>query len=320
MDPTPFRQIGKGFCGSVWAPDRKGPSIAMKREDGGPYRSVAQDSAMHIQIEHSLNYAQTTLGLATKVRIPHHHALISTEDSAWWSSRASRFPPGYEHCNTLLTERILPLQREARAKLIDIFCHEETKESVRQNRKDEDCLIRPYIGRRTKNSASSKFFTLRNKPLCIDAMESIKLPVEDYAREMADTLAVIYWHSKIDANDIEFVLAPDRTDDGGFHSDVLGRHSLWILDFDCARTLTHDEAGIVRAASSYLRNDPFWPQPASEVQADQRLWEIFRRRFLESSKLILGVGDELPQLLIDRLELLGRERRELRLELRAREY
>lgn len=310
MEPKPFRQIGKGFCGSVWAPDCDGLSIAMKREDGGPYRSVSKDSTMHMRIERSLEQAQATLGLAVQVHIPQHHTLVSSDDSEWWNSRASRFPSGYQHCNTLLTDRILPLGREAREKLIDTFCPEEIKDMVKHNRQDEDCLIRPYIGRRTRKATPSKFFTLRNKPLCINQMESIKLPIEKYTRAMAEALAVIYWHSKTDANDIEFVLAPGRTDPGDFESEVLGRHSLWILDFDCVNMLTHDKAGIDRAALAYMRNDPFWPRPVSEWQADQETWDTFRTRFLESSKFILGDDNELPQMLIDRLEVLGRERRE----------
>ncbi|CZT20440.1 uncharacterized protein RCC_06300 [Ramularia collo-cygni] len=312
MNSTPFRQIGKGFCGSVWASDRDGPSIAIKREDGGPERSVANDSAMHMKIECSLQHAQKTLGLATQVLIPHHYALVTADDSAWWSSRASRFPFGYEHCTSLLTERILPLQQEARENLIDMFCLEKAKEAVKKNRQDEDCLVRPYLGRRTHNSAPSRFFTLRNKPLCVDQMESIGLAVEDYARAIAETLAVIYWHSKTDANDIEIVIAPGRTNDGSgdFHSEVLGRHALWVLDFDCVKSLTQDEAGIGRAASTYMRNDPFWPRPGSDVQADQSLWNIFRARFLESSRLILDDDSQLPQMFIDRLELLGEQRRE----------
>lgn len=78
-----FRQIGKGFCGSVWAADREGPSIAMKREDGGPERFVANDSSMHMKIKSSINHAQTSLGLATAILIPHHHALISASDFDW---------------------------------------------------------------------------------------------------------------------------------------------------------------------------------------------------------------------------------------------
>ncbi|KAK4978603.1 hypothetical protein LTR42_001103 [Elasticomyces elasticus] len=132
---TPFRQIGKGFCGSVWAPDRPGPASAMKREDGGPLRSVAKDSARHITIEHSLNDAQRRLNLAQRLNMPQHRELIRGDDSEWWRLRSARFPPTYQPCNTLITERILPLKRSARDKLIDLFCPERSRETIKSSRK-----------------------------------------------------------------------------------------------------------------------------------------------------------------------------------------
>jgi hypothetical protein len=79
------------------------------------------------------------------------------------------------------------------------------------------------------------------------------------------------------------------------------------LEFDCVKALTHDEAGIERAASAYMKNDPFWPRPGSEVPADQELWDTFRTRFLESSALILGKASELPQMFVSRVEVLVRQ-------------
>lgn len=304
-----FRSIGKGFCGSVWAVDREGQAIAMKREDGGPGRTVVQDSTMHIRIEGSLKKAQDTMSLATRVNIPKHHRLVTDDDERWWRARAARFPPGYQHCNTLLTERILPLQKPARENLIDLYCPEAAKEAVKNNRQDEDCLVRPYLGRRKFNTAPSRFFTLRNKPLCINQMESIDLPVREYAKIMAETLAVLYWLSKTDANDVEFVLAPGRPGDITFEHKIIGPHTLWLLDFDCVKLLTHDEAGIARAASAYMRNDPYWPRPGSDDEADRALWSCFREHFLSASALVLGEKSPLPHMLLERLEQLGEERR-----------
>jgi hypothetical protein len=85
---------------------------------------------------------------------------------------------------------------------------------------------------------------------------------------------------------------------------------MWALDFDCVRPLTHDKAGIERAALAYVRNDPFWPRPASDVQADRDIWEIFRVRFLESSALILGTSSELPQMFVSRVEFLVQQVKE----------
>ncbi|KAI5357754.1 hypothetical protein Slin14017_G117670 [Septoria linicola] len=68
-----FRQIGKGFCGSVWVVGRPGRAYALKREDGGPGRSLHKDSEMHMKIEQSLcEIWKQPVSLAVKLNIPHH--------------------------------------------------------------------------------------------------------------------------------------------------------------------------------------------------------------------------------------------------------
>jgi len=142
-------------------------------------------------------------------------------------------------------------------------------------------------------------------------MEDIGLPVQQYAQAMADALATIYWDAKIDANDVEFVLAPAGThrDSQTWSSQMLGEHKMWILDFDCCNTITLDQAGVEQAAAAFYKNDPFYPRPASDNEADRMLWRVFRSRFLESSRAILGQESRLPQLMVQRLEEMGEERR-----------
>lgn len=42
-------------------------------------------------------------------------------------------------------------------------------------------------------------------------MEKIRPKTHDYAITLADALAFLYWAAKVDANDVEFVLAPPRS-------------------------------------------------------------------------------------------------------------
>ncbi|KAF2770347.1 hypothetical protein EJ03DRAFT_360717 [Teratosphaeria nubilosa] len=289
--------IGKGFCGSVWAADRAGPASAMKREDGGPGRSVTKDSEMHKRIESSLSTLQRSHNLATHLNIPAHRQFVSASDSTWWSTRAASFPAGYEHCNPLITERILPFDRPARERLIDLFCLERARQTIKSSRKDKDCLMRPYLGRRRGHFSCPSH-----------------LPVETYARIMADALAVMYWHAQTAANDVEFVLAPPRKGEDGLDADVLDTQRMWILDFDCVNAITLDAQGVERAAIAFYKNDPFSPRPDSDDKRDRRLWEVFVERFLLSSVLILG-NDVLPRMLVERLTQLGRMRGETQQEL-----
>jgi hypothetical protein len=85
-----------------------------------------------------------------------------------------------------------------------------------------------------------------------------------------------------------------------------GRHAMWLLDFDCCKELLMDEGGIYQAARSFWRNDPFYPRPGSNLPEDQRLWELFKARFLGTSNLILldevDAIRRLPGMLMTKIE------------------
>jgi Zinc finger protein len=109
---------------------------------------------------------------------------------------------------------------------------------------------------------------------------------------MAEALAELYWRARVDANDVEFVLAPPRKNHAPtqaiIKSDFLGNHTMWILDFDCCKNISLDEAGVEQAVVAFYKNDPFYPRPGCEDRRDHALWEMFRARFLEASGNILG--------------------------------
>ncbi len=127
-----------------------------------------------------------------------------------------------------------------------------------------------------------------------------------------ETLAYMYWTAHIDANDVEFLLAPPRHDYGAtmttartIPSPVLGDHCLWLLDFDCCRVMSQDETGVRQAVEAFLKNDPFCPRPGRQDGRDRGLWGEFRERFLGSSEAILwrdGTGARLPGLWVALVE------------------
>lgn len=141
-------------------------------------------------------------------------------------------------------------------------------------------------------------------------MEELHIDAALYARIMAETLAYLYWTARIDANDVEFVLAPPRHDGVSttartMPSPVLGEHCLWLLDFDCCRVMSEDEMGVRQAVKAFLKNDPFCPRLGRQDERDRGLWREFRERFLGSSEAILGregAGARLPGLWVDLVE------------------
>jgi hypothetical protein len=296
-----FRCIGHGYCGSVWAAE--GPDDArraIKREDGGPGRSVRNDFEMHLSI---LRMPQPTT-----FSIPECYQLVEASDTEWFASRAGRFPSNLSACRSLITERIPAFPKDVRDRIVDLFCPQPLRATIKANPPDADCLVRLYLGRRRWARTSSRFFSLRNYPLHIDQVESLQLDPTGYAQVMAEALAMMHWIAHVDANDVEFVLAPPRSDHGSqvvFESKVLGSHVIWILDFDCCRNMSMDTAGLEQACTAFFKNDPFFPRPSSGNSADEALWVEFRKHFLEKSHEILGYDgacSHLPGSLITMVE------------------
>ena len=314
---SPFRRIGQGFCGTVWAaPTDSGDTTAIKREDGGPGRSLHNDYVMHLRV------LKTLRGRLPQLLVPACHEYVSSSNRNWWDERLSRFPKEFQvPCNALVSERIPPFSKHVCDMLIEQYCPESLRpniELIKSSEPNQDCLIRPYLGRRRRLEKQSRYksFSLRNYPLHIDQIEELKLDGKLYARTMAETLAQLYWNANVDANDVEFVLAPPRKDNvnpsgvpshhnATITAEKLGDHVLWILDFDCCRTMTLDAKGVEQAVAAFYRNDPYFPRPGRDNGADQMLWKEFRERFLEASSAILGPGGaeaRLPALWVDSVE------------------
>lgn len=86
-----------------------------------------------------------------------------------------------------------------------------------------------------------------------------------------------------------------------------------------ATTIEHTTRGVF-----FFRNDPFYPRPGSGEAADEKLWKVFKRRFLVVSREILGEVSEhgrfLAEKLVERIEEEGRLRRRRKKELACAEY
>ena len=286
----------------------------MKREDGGPGRSLYNDYIMHQAVLRNLCTSSSTAS------VPDCYKYVSSDHDAWWDEHLFRFPKEFQiPCNILVTNRIPPFSKAVRESLIDLYCPESLKSSIKSSEPDHDCLIRPYLGRRRRLERQSRFkaFSLRNHPLHVDQIEHLALDGAFYARVMAETLATLYWKAHIDANDVEFVLAPPPTtsqsvpiqkplaSDSVIQSESLGEHVVWILDFDCCKPMPLDEKGVDQAVVAFYRNDPYYPRPRSSNIKDVALWTVFKERFLEASEAILEPGSteaRLPALWIEMVE------------------
>lgn len=278
-----FRRIGQGFCGTVWAAQTG--LVAFKREDGGPGRSIENDFQQHQRSLEALRSGRS------RVTVTECHQYVHRDDSIWWDEQISGFPKDFQQrCNVLVTQRIQPFGKTVREKIINSYCPEPLKAVIKASDPDQDCLIRPYLGRRRHLEKRSRFhaFSLRNYALHADQIEELALDGIVYAQIMAETLAGLFWEAHIDANDVEFVLAPPSSGRGtSLQSPSLGEHAVWILDYDCCRHMDLNENGVQQAVNAFYRNDPFYRRPGRSNETDQKLWTEFKSRFLECSAAML---------------------------------
>ena len=91
---------------------------------------------------------------------------------------------------------------------------------------------------------------------------------------MAETLAHLYWRVQIDANDVEFVLAPppDFVEEAtAIKSNVLGEHQVRLLEFDCCKDITFNKAGVKQAKEAFYKNIPLFPRPNPKMSGTRRI-------------------------------------------------
>lgn len=308
-----LRPIGEGACGTVWAlPAAIGNTTVIKRENRDHARSLYNDFIMHRKIYEELS------AISCSIHVPRCHKYVSRDNLVWWEERITFFPKGTLPCNIVASDRIPPFPEAARDQIFKKYCPESGRVNIRKPELDHDCLIRPYLGQRRPLDGRPRPErpTLRNYPLYIDQMEELNLDTICYAKIMAETLAELYWRVKIDAADIEFVLAPPRERcvnpeerrRRSLWSWTLLGHVVWILDFDCCRDMSTDKKGVRQAVGAFYRNDPYYPRPGRQNINDQTLWSVFKERFLEASKGILDQGSPkalLPDYWIELVQQLG---------------
>ena len=101
------------------------------------------------------------------------------------------------------------------------------------------------LGRQLKLQASM----LCSYYLHVDQVENLQPDGALYARIMAEMIADLFWRTHIDANDMEFILAPLRRNhitqfvensaqSTTINSHVSGEHVVWIHDFDFCKHLS----------------------------------------------------------------------------------
>jgi len=112
--------------------------------------------------------------------------------------------------------------------------------------------------------------------------------LRNLAAQMGRALAICHWELKNDANDVEFVLGCVRPGEVP---------RLWMFDFDKVKAIEWNEAGMVQAVDSVMKNDPYFPKAPPKLEhwekegytrTDELLWLSFKNPYLLMARLLAG--------------------------------
>lgn len=325
-------EIGEGCCAIIYA---LSPSAIAKVAKPNKQNELWNDFGAHLSVYEAISAIPT----ATLVPKPAYY--LHAQDVTSWRAAQAKKIPSREPNDVLCAERIPPLPRIIRNSLVEVFCPKEQTAEVLENKKNDACLVRLYLGRRRPSSVHARGdFSLRNFELTLDKMELLDLDAIQFVAPMAEALAVVHWKARSDGRDIEFVLGgpPERRIsaegfrvlDGNVNTQrvttwrkagtmdgVAGLQQstvcVWLLDFNQCSRIQADAQGVQMAADAYWDNDPYCPRPTKDGDNDStegKIWGEFKRVYLAKGRAILGEGATQPVDFIDSLEARGQERQQ----------
>ncbi|KAK3395377.1 zinc finger protein-domain-containing protein [Sordaria brevicollis] len=310
-DPSSYRKIGAGACGAIFA--QEGNKSVVVKLAKGPVgdNELWNDFRQHCKIFHTFKKVYHI----DEVQIPTPLGFIKPDVDEFWAEN-----PGLTAAaeplirilptDALLSERILPLPPITQHLLIDKYCNPRGKSKALADPANGDCLVRVYLGSMAGTSGGM-FFSLRNLKLHLNQLLELGIDIEELARRMGLALAVMHWGAKTDARDVEFVLGnssekqaqlefgPDIWDGPERSTRPPGGHyrleedfyrrvtQMWVLDFNQVRDITLDEAGVALAVEAVKLNDPYYPKPLKETEAERIVWRAFVGSYLENATTIL---------------------------------
>ena len=309
-----FRKIGAGACGAIFSQDGDENPVVIKLAKSSDHTELWNDYQMHAAIVHEFCRRDTT-----DVRVPECYFFVPSDRASFWDKRPELLDAAKDVCHLptagLYTQRIRPLPAATRELLIDKFCAPMVKDKARADPANRDCLVRVYLGSTQGKTPCGMFFSLRNFKLHLNHMTELELDTEALARRMGTALAVMHWGAKTDARDVEFVLGssaekrvavdpvsvsvpvqdlepfpytgPPTDDDENFFCRTT---ELFVLDFNQVRTITMDDEGVAMAVEAWRLNDPYFPKPLreTEAEAERGVWEAFLSSYLDASDEIMG--------------------------------
>ncbi|KAK0355161.1 hypothetical protein LTR02_003845 [Friedmanniomyces endolithicus] len=330
------RHIGQGQCGTVFA--LVGTGMVLKIANGPAKKDVLfQDCQIHKHVEEG--FATIPFTQKPDISTPQFRSWISLLNETFWRDMPPNSPTGFSKGYALLSERIFPVPAPLRDAIFDRYAPKELlgarqKAAALAEQKNQDCLVRVYLGRRMNKERTAVNFKLRNFELHVDEIEDLAhvgLSAAAYSSAMAQSLAVMHWGANIDASDVEFVLGsapmikavPTRQEilsmgpDGAMYprkslNFKAGSVGLWLLDFNECNEFDPKEASWLEVlVKGFFWNDPYYPRPDTMCGSSGRekeLWIVFKEAYLDATKEMYEGELQKAIAFIEAIEAEGRKR------------
>ncbi|KAK2591965.1 hypothetical protein QQS21_010337 [Conoideocrella luteorostrata] len=306
-----FREIGTGSIGKVFEHPRT--VFVYKLPLANDASKLWNNYKMHQRVKISFESLPYVDG---QVEIPECFWYATSNSTAFWDDHINlfAFSPQFpkQRREVLCMERIFPLPRPVRYSLIEKYCPPQGRSMAKTNEANKDCLVRPYLGR-VKYGSGSNFFSLRNFKLHANQMQDLDLDMPELINAMAHAMAVLHWHTRIDGNDVEFVLGSSPMQEqqvrGRMDLHTLNSYtgptsnyekithsradfakrltSLWMIDFDDCSDISMNQDGVEKAVKAFVDTNHYCPRPNSGNNFIQQAWYEFGKRYLDWSAKIL---------------------------------
>ncbi|KAL7783587.1 zinc finger domain-containing protein [Trichoderma ceciliae] len=329
----PFRKIGAGACGAVFA--RDGEALAIKLAKRGNEDALRKDFRMHERIADQFDKWNFTA-----VKIPRCQFFAPRDEPTYLNQHPKLIEVADEVCylpaSALVSERIIPFGTPTRSSLIYKYCDSRLKEMALADDANRDCLVRVYLGS-VQDKSDATFFSLRNFKMHLNQMAELQLDVEAMARRIAAAMAIMHWGAKTSARDVEFVLgcslknippenSPETSPElSGTESQRLPHPTdaspplsapheeassclitdLWLLDFNQVDPIPMDEDGVQKAVEAARVNDPYFPKPLQASRIEKEAWNAFVSSYITASDVILEESGARELLALPRMFIRG---------------
>ncbi|UNI20979.1 hypothetical protein JDV02_007015 [Purpureocillium takamizusanense] len=312
-ESMPFDKIGAGSCGVVFRVGDSSKIVKVAKDTGSS--ALRRDLRVHMA-----TYYQIRRYCVDDVEVPQPIAYfpLGCREHTIFNTWYPRFAAAMEREGFLsaaqfsVAEHISPPPERFLELLIKNLCPKKFQARARRSLLDRDCLVRVFLGKVAHRGEGGQTFPLPDIALHLEELVEIGISVEDVARGMGRTMAVMHWAVRHDGGGVKFVLGGKRVrqdvpgldhygsdaEDGTYIGPdvvpfegvgVCYTHKTWLflLDFDQAKPMSMDEAGVQQAVGAMEANASYFPRPGGRTEHQCRAWKAFAEAYMvESAEVI----------------------------------